>query len=448
MRRLRIQKKFIPSLSLPSGARAMRLLSPLLLVCLASLSIAADSQPESIVAEKRNQAVRSSLVGKWTAELGKAALELTFDSDGRFLLNGEGGDYSLQANLLKFKSKERESDYKFELAGNQLTLSGDDLGQPLKFYRQLRPSGWLSGLSAHSMKAKLYRILTALAIVIVSVLVIRLIRAISSLMIYSDWGPLRALYKRHRGRVRTVHVLLLNLLKYVIYLIAFGFILGELGVNLSAYVASLSLIGFAVGFGSQGLVQDMVTGFFLIFEEQFDVGDMVELSGQVGIVQELGLRMTRLRNYLGEIVVVPNRNIAMVGRFAKGGQEAYVDVAAPSSEAAARAGNVLGRVAEEISKQFQGVILTRPKVLGVISLETGEHFTRLHTSFWPREQWVIEQQLVPRIREALKRDGFELPQDRVVVFYLARKQQRLPTWFRRITRTRRPAAQGRESETA
>lgn len=96
----------------------------------------------------------------------------------------------------------------------------------------------------------------------------------------------------------------------MVYFAALGFILGELGVNYTAYLASLSVIWLAVGFGSQGLVQDVVTGFFIIFEGQFDVGDMVEMSGQTGLVEELGLRMTRLRNYLGELISVPNRNIA------------------------------------------------------------------------------------------------------------------------------------------
>ena len=164
-----------------------------------------------------------------------------------------------------------------------------------------------------------------------------------------------------------------------------------------------TVIGLAVGFGSQGLVQDMVTGFFLIFEGQFDVGDMVEISGQTGIVSELGLRMTKLRNYLGQLIVIPNRNIAMVGNYTKGSLQAFVDVAVKSGEAAKHGAAELQQIGDEIYRQFQGVILKRPKLLSPLSLKTGEHFIRMYLEIWPQQQWVIDQQLVPRIREILKK---------------------------------------------
>lgn len=188
------------------------------------------------------------------------------------------------------------------------------------------------------------------------------------------------------------------------------------------------MVGLAVGFGSQGLVQDVVTGFFIIFESQFDVGDMVEISGQTGIVEELGLRMTRLRNYLGQVVVIPNRNIAVVGTYSRGALCASVDVAVGSPEEAAKARPVLLELCREIGRQFAGVFRAAPEVTGPLSLNTGEHFLQVKVRIWPSQQWVVEQQLVARIREAFNREGVEIPGDRIVPFYYGPERQPVHRW--------------------
>lgn len=137
------------------------------------------------------------------------------------------------------------------------------------------------------------------------------------------------------------------------------------------------MIGLAIGFGSQGLVQDMVTGFFIVFEEQLNVGDMVEIPPHVGVVQELGFRMTRLRNYLGQKAVIPNRNIATVGNYTKGAQHITMDVEAANREAAEHIKSPLLQIVEEIGSQFEEVIISTQKTAEIISLSTNESFARV-----------------------------------------------------------------------
>ncbi len=187
------------------------------------------------------------------------------------------------------------------------------------------------------------------------------------------------------------------------------------------YFASLSVVGLAIGFGSQGLVQDMVTGFFIVFEEQFNVGDMVEIPPHTGIVEELGLRMTRLRNYLGQSVVIPNRNIAVVGNYLRGAQQVYLDVALATATDTKKAKDSLRQIAEQVAGQFQDIILSEPKSLDDVALSAEERFLRLHLTIWPQQQWVIDQELVPRIRTMMKSEGFEVPNDKIVVFYHPRE---------------------------
>jgi len=310
------------------------------------------------------------------------------------------------------------------------------------------PSAYLRELfhiSPQEARLKLHRILVVCMIVVLSRLLIAALRAINHFVIFSQWGPLRVLYQRQKNRTLTLHSLALNLIKYVVYFTALGMILTELGVNYTTYVASLSVIGLAVGFGSQGLVQDIVTGFFVIFEGQFDVGDMVEISGQTGIVQELGLRMTKLRNYLGQTVVTPNRNIAVVGNYRKGAMQACIDTAVASPEAAEKAVPLLRQLGLEVMRQFEEVIMSAPVVTGPLSLASGEHFVRMETTIWPMQQWVIEQQLMPRIREILKREAIEIPADRVVTFYHRPEPRPIPAsrvgWH--VKRQKRVAQQKR-----
>ncbi|MBL7187528.1 MAG: mechanosensitive ion channel [Phycisphaerae bacterium] len=387
---------------------------------------ASGQRSQGIVGAEQQSVIRSSLAGEWISDAGDKKIALRFTPEGGFSLGTQEGHYVPDANTVILKTDTSEASYQFQLAGNELTLSGDDLKQPLKFTR-IRGLGdyedWLSYLSPKSLLPRLKRI-AVIAVIAVSCRVLLLIlQVIIHFVIYCDWGPLKFVFARHKNRTMTMYSLLINLSKYVVYLAALGFGLTELGINYTAYLASLSVVGLAIGFGSQGLVQDMVTGFFIVFEEQFNVGDMVEIPPHVGIVQELGLRMTRLRNYLGQKVVIPNRNIATVGNYTKGAQQVNIDVAAASLETAAQMRSCLAKIVEEIGRQFGEVVLATSETSETISLSTDEHFARLSMAIWPQQQWVIEQEVVPRMRSALQKKGFEIPNDKVSVFYHPREQQ-------------------------
>ena len=377
--------------------------------------------PAGALGVGQSLAAAETLAGRWLASVGKVQLDLILNDNGQCVFNGRRGTYAVSGNALALTYPEGDIRYQFDVSvPDTLALSGGDLSQPLKFTRGLAIGDYVRRLfrvSVPSAKQKGVRILSIMVIVVASRLLIAGLRWLSRFVIYCEWGPLHSVYRRHKSRVMTIHSIVLNLLKYVVYFTALGFVLTELGVNYTTYLASLSVIGLAIGFGSQGLVQDLVTGFFIVFERQFDVGDMVEISGQTGIVEEFGLRMTRLKNYLGQSVTIPNRNIALVGNFSKGALEAQVDVAVSDPAAAGRAVPLVRKAAREIGRQFEGVVVVGPKVEKVLGLATGESFVRLYVAIWPQQQWFVDQQLVPRLREILKRDGFDVPGDRVVAFY-------------------------------
>lgn len=274
----------------------------------------------------------------------------------------------------------------------------------------------LFDVSTADVGEKLVRIAAIVVIGLIAKLFMDGAKLVSRFLVYSQRGPLKFLFRNHQ-RSLTLHALVINVLKYVVYFTALGYILSELGINYKTYIASLSVIGIAIGFGSQGLVQDVVTGIFILFENQFMVGDMVEVSGQTGIVEDIGLRTTRIRNYFGAHVVLQNRNIPMAVRYKQGALEVGIDVAIASPDVAQRAAGLLQKAGTELQKQFQEIIMERPDVEGVVELETGETFVRMKSKIWPQQQWVVDAQLVPRIREIFKKEEIEIPGDRVVTFY-------------------------------
>jgi len=374
----------------------------------------------TILGDEQRQAISASLLGEWSCEIGSRRRQLEFRSDGQYEIGSKHGSYHVDGNELSLQTDDDQIVYQIALTGKDLTLSGGDLAEPLKFTKVSRfgaSSKWQTDWSLSAVKRKLRRITIIVLIVAISLGMVRLVRAVLEVVVWSEWGPLKFVYRSHKKRTMTIHSLVLNISKYLIYLLAFGFVLTELGVNYTMYFASLSVVGLAIGFGSQGLVQDMVTGFFIVFEEQFNVGDMVEIPPHTGIVEELGLRMTRLRNYLGQRVTIPNRNIAVVGNYIRGAQQAYLDVSVASATDIEKAAGALERSAREIAGQFPDIILSSPRSMGEVSLATGERFLRLHLAIWPQQQWVIDQEMVPRIQSAMKSEGLEIPGDRIVVYY-------------------------------
>lgn len=393
----------------------------------------APPAPPDRLKQIQDRAALEALVGTWTAHATDTSL--TLEDDGSYVLDNEAGNFVVEGNNLILERGDERTVYTYELTPTgDLQLTGGQLSKPFVFSRQLNPTRTLADLfdiSPEALTNRLRRIGFILGIVLVARLVIAALNWGSRKLIASRWGALRLVW-RNQNRARTIHSLVLNTVKYFIYFTALGMVLQELGVNYTTYIASLSVVGLAIGFGSQGLVQDMVTGFFIIFENQFDVGDMVEISGQTGYVAEIGLRMTKIRNYLGQIVVIPNRNIAIVGNYSRGAQRAYVDVFIAEPAAATQAMPVTQQVAEEVMKQFDGVLLPPLRVNGPISLATGEHYVRLHLSLWPGQTWVVDAQIVPRLREAFARAGLTIPNDRVAVHYHAREKVVMSQWHERI----------------
>jgi small conductance mechanosensitive channel len=164
----------------------------------------------------------------------------------------------------------------------------------------------------------------------------------------------------------------------------------------------------------------VITGLTLIFTDTLEVGDLVEISGQVGRVETVGLRFTELRNFYNQQVFLSNRTIANIARFPRGGVQAYVDVQIPASADKAKAVAAASRVAKGMWEQFKAIVLREPELSEVHPAKPDEReFVRVQFKIWPGQGPLIETTFKQRVTEAMKRLDPNYADWMVVVTYRA-----------------------------
>jgi moderate conductance mechanosensitive channel len=217
-------------------------------------------------------------------------------------------------------------------------------------------------------------------------------------------GPNKeARFVRQYPKFATVTSLLVSALIFVSYFIALILMLDELTIDWRPLVATASVIGLAIGFGSQSLVQDVVMGLTLLFSDAFNVGDLVEVSGQIGRVERVGLRFTKLVNFHGQDIYVPNRNIAMVSRFRRGAIRAYADIQLPSEVEPAEVRAVVEQIALGMRAQYSAIILSDPRLFDWHKADPGQWlYMRVRFHLWPGQGGLIETTFRQRVVLALK----------------------------------------------
>jgi len=251
------------------------------------------------------------------------------------------------------------------------------------------------------------RLVLIVALAVLVHLTVKAIRHISEWLIHKSHAQKSRLdFVTQQPKFITLIQLAANGVTFVMYFFAMGLVLEELGVNLTGYLASASIIALAISFGSQGLVQDVVIGLTLIFSDTMDVGDMVEIAGTVvviGRVEEIGLRFTTLRNFYNQIVFIPNRTIANVSRFPHGGVFAYADIQIPAGADRDKAVQAIGNTARGMWAQFGAIILSEP-VIGPVETAPGGgwDFVRVHFKIWPGQGNLIETTFRQQMVSAMK----------------------------------------------
>ncbi|MFE0024153.1 mechanosensitive ion channel family protein [Amycolatopsis sp. NPDC059021] len=283
---------------------------------------------------------------------------------------------------------------------------------------------WLAG-SAGWLVTKPLQILLAVVIAVAVNWVVR--RMINRITTLPSGGKLPALLRplrerapemlgpviieRRRQRAATIGSVLKSLAGFIIYGLATLQVLSVLGFDLGPLITSAGIVGVALGFGAQNLVKDFLSGMFMMIEDQYGVGDVVDVGEASGTVEAVGLRVTTLRDLKGTVWYVRNGEVQRVGNSSQGFAVAVVDVPLSYSADVERATTVLSQAAVAVteSEALADKVLEPPEMLGVESVTPEGIQLRLTVKVRPGKQWAVQRALRAQLLAALEDAGFEPP---------------------------------------
>ncbi|WP_284644976.1 mechanosensitive ion channel family protein [Paenibacillus silviterrae] len=237
------------------------------------------------------------------------------------------------------------------------------------------------------------------------------LKALEHMMVERERSPL----KFDRRRTKTIGKLMGNILTYVVNFIMILMILAQFGVSLAPVLAGAGVLGLAIGFGAQSLVKDVITGFFIIFEDQFAVGDVIQIGQLKGTVEEIGLRVTRVKSWTGEVHIIPNGTIQQVTNFSVHNSLAIVDVQVAYEADLDKAVRVLEE-AVKANYETNVNMVKAPDVLGVQMLGATDVTLRVTVECKPNMHAVVARELNGVIKRAFEANGIEAPYPKMVTF--------------------------------
>ena len=213
-------------------------------------------------------------------------------------------------------------------------------------------------------------------------------------------------FSMDKQKAATVGAILRSTLKYGVYIGAAAIVIGS---TFKVSAAVLSAIGFVVGIGAQSLVKDVINGFFIIFENQYGVGDYITIGEFSGIVDNIGIRSTVLRDFSGDIHNLPNGSIIEITNHSRGDMRFIVDVEIAYEEDIDSTINLIKKVCKEFEKNNKDEIRGEIDVLGAISLNASGVTIRVVGKAKPMAQWKLERELRKEIKISLDEAGIEIP---------------------------------------
>ena len=204
-------------------------------------------------------------------------------------------------------------------------------------------------------------------------------------------------------RAKTMASVLSNLITWTLILLAIGSVLSELGIAIGALIASAGIVGAAIGFGAQSLVRDLISGMFIIFEDQFGVGDSVDLGEASGVIETVGLRVTQVRDVTGTLWYVRNGEITRVGNHTQGWSRVILDIALPYDTKLEKAQAAILDAATALLKDntFSKRMLGKPEIWGIQALSGNQIVLRLVQQVGPQDADEVARELRLRVKNAL-----------------------------------------------
>ena len=217
-------------------------------------------------------------------------------------------------------------------------------------------------------------------------------------------------------RTRTLMTLLRSVARYIIYFIALLIVLSILGMGepLSNLLITAGVGSLAIGFGAQSLVKDVISGMFMIFENQFSVGDYIKIDDVEGTVEATAMRVTYLRSAKGDQIIIPNGSITRVINYNKGNAVASVTLPISYEADTAKVLDLIDLAVSEYARQHPDLTEEKPQVLGVTAMKESNMEVNITCKVKPMKQWAVERGIRLAVKEMFDRSGVPYPYPRVV----------------------------------
>lgn len=205
----------------------------------------------------------------------------------------------------------------------------------------------------------------------------------------------------------TIGEVLKSVLRYLVYFLGITLMFSDIFSKIPVAIASVG--GVAIGFGAQSLVKDLINGLFILFEDQYGVGDHITVGQFTGIVESIGIRTTIIRDFTGDLHLIPNGNVLEVTNHSRGDIRFVVDVKIAYEENADRAIEIIKETNKSFQEKHSEELRGDIEVQGIISLNATGVTIRVVGRAKPLSQWTMERELRKEIRETLDREGIEVP---------------------------------------
>ncbi|NLY09646.1 MAG: mechanosensitive ion channel family protein [Tissierellia bacterium] len=210
------------------------------------------------------------------------------------------------------------------------------------------------------------------------------------------------------GRIHTIKQMSRAAIKVVIWTVGILSILDDLGVNTASIIAAAGVGSVAIGFGAQSLVKDIITGFFILWENQYAVGDLIKVGSFTGYVEELGIRITKLKDFDGALHILPNGGVTSVTNYSRGPMRVLVQIPISYDADIENIKAILGEAISKYKSEHSEVIAD-PIVQGISSFDSSSVNIQIYTTVLPNKQWDTERALRQLCKETLEKEGIHIP---------------------------------------
>jgi small-conductance mechanosensitive channel len=250
-----------------------------------------------------------------------------------------------------------------------------------------------------------------------SILLIRLVRAAADRIPRLMPAGKEVVITEREKRVHTVASLLRTVGTSLVVIVAVMMVLREVGLDITPLMAGAGVAGLAIGFGAQSLIRDVIAGFFILLEDQFHVGDVIQVAGVNGQVEQMTLRLTTVRDLQGTVHFIPNGEIKVVSNLTKEWSRVVLEIGVDYEEDVDRVIEVLAEVGRSLTEDesFGKLVLEPPQVLGVEALTDSQVTIRMLAKTVPFKQWEVARELRRRIKSGFDREGIRAPYPHRVV---------------------------------